>query len=249
MTSNSALAVRSEAHLQAPTLPPALSTALEGAWANWEPRLSLGIAKRDGQIDLVPDAASAAQLALVPVNHDRLVDRVTAHGMMMAPNRRPDEAVIWVREMCRLLGDLPEAILGEAIDEVIKTSTFLPTVAEIRAKAEPLLARKRRLAARLAAMADVIATGVEILPAAPSGRPWAATSEWVERERCTPEQVAAVLAEFPQFRGPAREVLERIADPEKQSRDERAEYERRHRRLMGDEAWDEHVRWERSATG
>lgn len=133
----------------------------------WNSTRALAELKRDGFAGGVPAAAAQAQRALAPANPDGLNDRLTALGMMMAPTRGEAEASIWLAEMRRLLGDLPADILGEAIDEHVRTSKFLPTVAEIRARADPVMAARRRLFAQLDAMARLIASGADIRPAAP----------------------------------------------------------------------------------
>lgn len=133
----------------------------------WSSTKALAELKRDGTDGGVPAAAAQASAALAAADHNRLTDRLTALGMMMAPNRPAAESSVWLGEMCRLLGDLPEDILAEAIDEHVRTSKFLPTVAEIRARADPVMAARRRLFSQLDAMARLIASGVQIAPAPP----------------------------------------------------------------------------------
>lgn len=133
----------------------------------WNSSRALAELKRDGFDGAVPAAAAQVQRALAPADPDGLNDRLTALGMMMAPNRGEAEASIWLAETRRLLGDLPADILADAIDEHVRTSKFLPTVAEIRARADPVMAARRRLFSQLDAMARLIASGVEIRPAPP----------------------------------------------------------------------------------
>lgn len=110
--------------------------------------------------------AQAADLCR-PVDRDKAVQRLTALGMTMAPNRPAAEASIWVHEMARLLGDLAEDVLGEAIDDCQRRLKFLPTVAEIREVAEPIMERRRREASRLDAMARYLRSGQPIPKALP----------------------------------------------------------------------------------
>lgn len=112
-----------------------------------------------GLLDEVRSAACAARLALAPVDHSRLTDRLAALGMMMAPNRPQAEAAIWLSEMARLLRDLPEDVLGASIDELVRTVKFLPTCAEIRAIADPEMDRRRRVVSQLEAMVRYLDSG------------------------------------------------------------------------------------------
>jgi hypothetical protein len=114
---------------------------------------------RHGEIAAACEAADAARQ---PMNRDRLVQRLTAVGMVMAPNRPPAEASVWVRETARLLGDVPEDILCEAIDALQKRLKFLPTVAEIREIAEPRTEARNRVFFRLDAMRRYLQSGQPI---------------------------------------------------------------------------------------
>jgi hypothetical protein len=64
--------------------------------------------------------------------------------------------------MARLLADLAEDVLFEALDAHQRECKFLPTVAEIRERADPIMDRRRKEAARLDAMARLIASGQHI---------------------------------------------------------------------------------------
>lgn len=147
--------------------------------------------KARGLLAEVPTAAARMSAALAPVDHNRLTDRLTALGMMMSPNRPPAEARIWLNEMVRLLGDLPEDILAEAIDGLVKEVKFLPTCAEIRQRAEAETSKRRRIAAQLDAMRRYMESGQPI----PEPRRW---EEPPPREEtpCTPEQAAAIMEEL-----------------------------------------------------
>lgn len=159
----------------------------------WSSIHSLAELKRDGLLERVPEEARQAKAACTPVDANRLIDRLTALGMMMAPSRPRAEAAIWLREMARLLGDLPEDILSDAIDAIVKTCKFLPTVAEIRELADPVMERRRTVAARCDAMARLLASGQPI--------PDLPRFDWREMVKepepvCTPEQAAEIMREF-----------------------------------------------------
>lgn len=119
--------------------------------------------------------AAAAEIAplLEPIPRDRLVDRLTALGMLLAPNRPAPEARIWIAETSRLLGDLPEDILCGAIDEMILGCKFLPTISEIRERADPPFEKRQRQHARLLRLAKLVDTDVvmrKVEPPAPETR-------------------------------------------------------------------------------
>ncbi len=146
-------------------MPPAISASVEYGTdlEDWGANRALYELQSQGvpAKDIVQAAADVA-VALWPIVHERLVDRLTALGMMMSPNRPGPEARIWVSEMARLLGHLPEDILNDAIDAVMRECKFLPTVAEIIAYADTPLRRRKRIAARLTSMAALAGQGVVI---------------------------------------------------------------------------------------
>lgn len=185
----------------------------DGYAGEWDSARTLAVLKRDGDVSQVPALAAKAVAALAPADHNRLVQRVTALGMTMAANRPAAEATMWVRETVRLLSDLPEGVLLEVIDDLQRTSKFLPTVAEIRERAEPIVARRRKEAARLDAWARLIASGADI-PPAPRVQPvWSAGPQpFDESTRCTPEQAAAIMAEMG-LKSETRELLRQFSGP------------------------------------
>lgn len=136
--------------------------ASEGLARHFDTRHALAVLKSNGQLEGVRSAAAKAMASLTPADHNRLTDRLTALGMMMAPNRPPAEARVWLNEMTRLLGDLPEDILADAIDGLVKTSKFLPTCAEIREVADELRASRARITGQLDAMARYLDSGQPI---------------------------------------------------------------------------------------
>ena len=157
----------------------------------------LARAKQEGLLDVLPSLAGKAALALAPVEMGSLIDRLTILGMSMANGRDADQIKAWLHETARLLADLPQDVLFEAIDECVKEPgrVFAPSVGEIREKAAtPLKVRERR-AARLRYYCNLIDEGVEI-------------PEWVpptfgapppllrEEDQCTPEEAAAILKQY-----------------------------------------------------
>lgn len=135
---------------------------------------------------MLPEAAANARAALGPVEPRRLTDRLTALGMMMAPNRPPAEATVWLNEMTRLLGDLPEDILANAIDGLVKTCKFLPTCSEIREKAEVLVGQRRRMVSQLEAMVRYVDSGQTVPDIAPRHEP---ETQRRQDQPMTPDQV------------------------------------------------------------
>jgi hypothetical protein len=160
-------------HRKAGGAPPTLPTCLDYDLTHereWNTLRVLAIARAQGALDDIPRLAMDMQSACQPIDRERLVQRLTALGMVMAPNRPPAEATMWIREMARLLSDLPEFAVLHAIDEHQRTKTFLPSTAEIRTIAEPEAEKMRRQASRLDAMARYINSGQPMprLPAPPS---------------------------------------------------------------------------------
>jgi hypothetical protein len=92
----------------------------------------------------------------------RLKQRLTALGRVMAPNRPPAEATMWLHEVSRLLSDIAEDVLCESLDTLQKQLKFLPTVAEVRELADPIMERRRREASRLDAMRRYLESGQPI---------------------------------------------------------------------------------------
>ncbi|MGT2515636.1 hypothetical protein ACVOMT_16630 [Sphingomonas panni] len=98
--------------------------------------------------------AANMQTALQPATHERRTKRLTRMGLAFGHERDADRAKMWLEETARLLADLPDDILGHAIDSAVKASErgFLPAVGQIRAFADPMLRDRREQAGRLAAM-------------------------------------------------------------------------------------------------
>ena len=106
----------------------------------------------------VVTAATAFRASLHPCNRDWLKKRLSAMALAFGHERDPERLAAWLSETGRLLLDLPQDILADAIDEAIKRSErgFRPAVGQIRAIADPAAAIRRQQADRLDAMARVI---------------------------------------------------------------------------------------------
>jgi hypothetical protein len=161
---------------------------------------ALARAKHMGMLAAIPALADKAAAALVPVDHNELVDRLTMLGMSMANGKDAEQVRAWLHETARLLSDLPKRVLFDAIDDCVKEPgrVFVPSVGEIRERAASSLQRAERIAARLRLLAKLIAEGVDlpewVEPTA--GRFTIPPATEPEKEVCTPEQAAAILAEF-----------------------------------------------------
>lgn len=103
-------------------------------------------------------AAGEMRAALQPCGRDWLKKRLSGMALAFGHERDPDRVAAWLQETGRLLWDLPQDILADAIDEGIKRSErgFMPAVGQIRAIADPLVAQRRQQASRLEAMAAMI---------------------------------------------------------------------------------------------
>jgi hypothetical protein len=187
------------------SLPPQVEALLSlGYDGNFQDGLAvaaLARAKHEGIADAIPALAEKAKAALVPVPHKTLLDRLTLLGMSMANGKDADQVHAWLHETARLLSDLPQAVLFDAIDACVQEPgrAFLPSVGEIRAKAAGPLQRKERAAARLCHLARLIEQGFEI-PEWDADKPawtYARSPEpKVERWQPKPGETAAILAEF-----------------------------------------------------
>ena len=113
---------------------------------------------RLAEMDRARLAGLAAQAAstLQPANPQWLNDRLSTMYLAMSHDTNPDKATAWLHETIRLLADIPQDIVGPAIDEAVKRSErgFLPSVGAIRAIADPQLDERRQKVARLRKMAD-----------------------------------------------------------------------------------------------
>lgn len=176
------LTTTNQADGKPPTLPIQVLVSLSDAYTAFNPReAARSLAEHAKEI---PSMASKMRSACVPVSHRDLTQRLTALGMTMAPNRASAEATMWLHEMTRLLSDLPKDILFHAIDECQRVNRFLPTIAEIRAIADPMFEERKKHASRLAAILNVM-DGIE----PPAAQP--------ETNRlCRPDQAEQILREY-----------------------------------------------------
>ena len=160
---------------------------------------TLSVAKHEGWLEIIPQLAEKALAALVPVEGKALVNRLTMLGMSMANGKDREQITAWLHETARLLADLPQSVLFDAIDECVKEPgrVFVPSVGEIREKASDTLQKREREAARLNRLANLIAEGVEIpeyIPPEPID--WALPTAERREPNVTPEEAAAILEEF-----------------------------------------------------
>ena len=186
-------------------VPEGLSRALNlAAPEMYSPITKLSHAKDAGVLGLIPEMADKAAAALAPIGQDVLLDRLTLLGMAMIRGLSDPERKAWLHETARLLSDLPERILLEAIDDCVKEPgrVFAPSVGEILDKASVPLTRAEREAANLRKLANLIAGGVEIPDLErpryldPPGGP---KEPWKPK----PGETEAILAEFPGLKGSA----------------------------------------------
>lgn len=175
---------------------------------------ALSRAKHEGALDALPALADKAAASLTPVEYGALIDRLTLLGMSMAAGKDSDQIKAWLHETARLLSDLPQAVLFDAIDECVKEPgrVFAPSVGEIRDKAAEPLRRREREAARLRWLTNLVAEGTDI-PEWAEPEPWPGRPERTEPD-CTPEQAAAILAEFG-LKGSSGDKLAAMLTPEK----------------------------------
>lgn len=117
----------------------------------------------------LPRLIAAHDAALSPVSGDWLQKRLRLLWKSSTPAGSLD-ATAWLHETGRLLSDLPQDILAEAIDQAVMQSErgFMPSVGQIRAIAEPRLRDRQRAAARLAAIRDREQASAAPAPAAPT---------------------------------------------------------------------------------
>lgn len=143
-------------------MPTPVLASLGSSFGSWDSAYALAWCRREGCDRQIPELAAQLACASQPCPPEALRRRLTALGMVMAPNRPSAEATMWLHEMSRLLRDLPQDIVFDAIDECQRSSKYLPTVAEIRLLADPRADERRKHAARLDAMARLIASGAAI---------------------------------------------------------------------------------------
>jgi hypothetical protein len=98
----------------------------------------------------VPRLIAAHDAALAPVSDDWLQKRLRLLWKSSVVNGSLD-ATAWLHETGRLLADIPQDILADAIDSCVKSSErgFMPTVGQIRAVADPRMQQRETHAARL----------------------------------------------------------------------------------------------------
>jgi hypothetical protein len=125
----------------------------------WTPEHARRVIRSMSSLDEADATLGALVAASDPVPREWLGDRLTIlWTMFMASRTVADDGAltIWLAEHMRLLGDLPHDILATAIDRGVQSARhgFLPSIGEIRAIAEPLLAERERLIERLTIVAE-----------------------------------------------------------------------------------------------
>lgn len=121
---------------------------------------------------------------LTPANHGKLAARLRVLWESTTPTSNIT-AKAWLHETGRLLADLPIDIAYAAIDRALLASDkgFTPSPGAIRSQAEPLIAERRRHAARLRAVRDALD------PSAAPAKP--AADKPVEHDARTTAQILA----------------------------------------------------------
>lgn len=89
-----------------------------------------------------------------PVPRKWLCDRLTILWSLFMASRSqadPELLTLWLSEHLRLLSDLPHDIVALAIDRAVQSARhgFLPSIGEMRASAEPMVAERAQLIERL----------------------------------------------------------------------------------------------------
>jgi hypothetical protein len=153
----------------------------------WDASEALRRLRRNGLANRLSDLVERNAFALQPCDGSWLVDRLSALMMAMGNERDEKRIAAWLAETTRLLRDIPQDILADAIDEAVKRSDrgFLPAVGQVRAIADPALEHRKLIFGRLERLRNA-----HIMT--PLGEPPQADTAG----QCTPEQAAAILAEY-----------------------------------------------------
>lgn len=165
-----------------------VASALNDSSSQWRREWAIRVLERE-QVD---PAALLEELeaGLKPVSTDWLQRRLRVLWQSSTPANSLD-AKAWLHETGRLLMDLPQDILGDAIDTAVRQSLrgFMPTVGEIRAIAEPKVAERAKQAGRM----RVVVHGEAGRPR----YPWEPEVRDIpEDELCSPEEAEAIMAKF-----------------------------------------------------
>lgn len=123
--------------------------------ARWSPEHARRFLDHRGGGDMVETTLAALSRSLEPAPFDWLGDRLSTMWMMFMASRTQVDAQalsLWLAEYMRLLAHLPHDVAATAIDRALQTSGhgFIPSVGEICAIGDPLLAERRQIADRLA---------------------------------------------------------------------------------------------------
>lgn len=123
---------------------------------------------------------------VVPATVNWLSQRLKLLWKSTTPTNNMD-ATAWLHETGRLIKHLPQDILAYAIDEVVRRSekNFTPAAGAILAIAEPMMAERTKICARL----DILVNGQP----KPKVRPWEKQDTFDPNERCSPDEAAEIL--------------------------------------------------------
>lgn len=137
----------------------------------------------------VPTLLRQANADVVPAQQDWITDRLRLLWKSTTPTNNM-EAVAWLHETGRLIKHLPQDILAFAIDEAVRRSekNFTPAAGAILAAAEPMMREREMIRARL----DILVNGEKPKPR----RLWEIEDMFDPKERCTPEEAAAILKDI-----------------------------------------------------
>lgn len=156
-------------------------------FARWDAEIARRSLDAQGYLDRVPDLLNAIVTSLEPVDPDWLNDRLSMLWLSMSVSADEDRATAWLHETARLLSDVPQDILADAIDKAVLASErgFIPSVGAIRAIAVPALERRRERHTRL-----------WLINLPPKERPTRREPEKSDWTPVTPEEAAEIKARF-----------------------------------------------------
>lgn len=126
--------------------------------ARWSTEHARRVLNRNGGANMVEPTLAVLSRSLEPAPYEWLGDRLSTMWMMFMASRTQVDAQalsLWLAEYMRLLGHLPHDLAATAIDRALQTARhgFIPSVGEICAIGDPLLAERRQVADRLALIA------------------------------------------------------------------------------------------------
>lgn len=125
----------------------------------WTPDHARRVLAQTGADTEVVRVLRTLRLSARPVPREWLGDRLTILWSLFMASRSqadPELLTLWLSEHLRLLADLPHDIVALAIDRAVQSARhgFIPSIGEMRATAEPLVAERARLIERLAMVVE-----------------------------------------------------------------------------------------------